>query len=34
LLLGNKSAREIAGKAASYGGAAVLGGLAYKAFQN
>ena len=34
LLLGNKSAREIAGTAASYAGAAVLGGLAYKAFQN
>ena len=34
LLVGNKSARKFAGKAATYGGAAVLGGLAYKAFQN
>lgn len=34
LLMGNKSARKFAGKAATYGGAAVLGGLAYKAFQN
>lgn len=34
LLIGNKSARKFAGKAATYGGAAVLGGLAYKAFQN
>lgn len=34
LLVGNKSARKFAGKAAGYGGAAVLGGLAYKAFQN
>lgn len=34
LLLGNKSARKFAGKAAKYGGTAVLGGLAYKAFQN
>ena len=33
LLVGNKSARKFAGKAASYGGAAVLGGLACKAFQ-
>ena len=34
LLVGNKSARKFAGKAATYGGAAMLGGLAYKAFQN
>jgi uncharacterized membrane protein YebE (DUF533 family) len=34
LLLGNKSARKFAGKAAKYGGAAVLGGLTYKAFQS
>ena len=34
LLVGNKSARKFAGKAATYGGAAVLGGLAYKAFQS
>ena len=34
LLMNNKSARKFAGKAATYGGAAVLGGLAYKAFQN
>ena len=34
LLVGNKSARKFAGKAATYGGAAVLGGLAYRAFQN
>lgn len=34
LLIGNKSARKFAGKAATYGGAALLGGLAYKAFQN
>lgn len=34
LLMGNKSARKFAGKAAGYGGAAVLGGLAYKAFQS
>ncbi len=34
LLLGNKSARKFAGKAATYGGAAMLGGLAYKAMQN
>jgi uncharacterized membrane protein YebE (DUF533 family) len=34
LLIGNKSARKYAGKAATYGGAALLGGLAYKAFQN
>lgn len=34
LLMGNRSARKFAGKAATYGGAAVLGGLAYKALQN
>lgn len=34
LLMGNKSARKVAGKAASYGGAALLGGLAFKAYQN
>jgi len=34
LLVGNKSARKFAGKAASYGGAALLGGLAYKAYRN
>lgn len=34
LLVNNKSARKFAGTAATYGGAAVLGGLAYKAFQN
>ena len=34
LLVGNKSARKIAGKAAGYGGAALLGGLAYKAYSN
>ena len=34
LLIGNKSARKMAGKAATYGGTALLGGLAYKAFQN
>lgn len=34
LLVGSKSARKFAGKAATYGGAAMLGGLAYKAFQN
>ena len=34
LLMGSKSARKIAGKAASYGGAALLGGLAFKAYQN
>lgn len=34
LLMGNKSARKIAGKAAGYGGAALLGGLAYKAYSN
>lgn len=34
LLLGNKSARRFAGTAATYGGAALLGGLAYKAYNN
>ena len=34
LLLGNKSARKFAGTAATYGGAALLGGLAYKAYKN
>ncbi|MGY5452163.1 tellurite resistance TerB family protein [Agarivorans sp. MS3-6] len=34
LLVSNKSARKVAGKAATYGGAAVLGGLAYSAFSN
>ena len=34
LLMGNKSARKMAGKAATYGGAALLGGLAFKAYQN
>lgn len=33
LLMSNKSARKFAGTAASYGGAAVLGGLAFKAFK-
>ena len=34
LLVSNKKARKFAGKAATVGGAAVLGGLAFKAFQN
>jgi len=34
LLMSNKSARKVAGKAAGYGGAALLGGLAYKAYFN
>jgi len=34
LLVSSKSARKIAGTAATYGGAALLGGLAYKAFNN
>lgn len=34
LLIGNKSARKFAGTAATYGGAALLGGMAYKAFKN
>ncbi|WP_455222859.1 tellurite resistance TerB family protein [Kaarinaea lacus] len=34
LLVSSKSARKIAGTAATYGGAALLGGLAFKAFKN
>jgi uncharacterized membrane protein YebE (DUF533 family) len=34
LLVSSKPARKFAGKAATYGGAALLGGLAYKALQN
>jgi uncharacterized membrane protein YebE (DUF533 family) len=34
LLMSNKSARKVAGTAAKYGGAAMLGGLAFKAYQN
>ena len=34
LLVSSKSARKLAGTAATYGGAALLGGLAYKAFKN
>ena len=34
LLMSNKSARKFISTAASYGGAAVLGGLAFKAFKN
>ena len=34
LLIGNKSARNFAGKAVTYGGAAMLGGLAFKAYEN
>lgn len=34
LLIGNKKARKLAGKAAGYGGAAALGGLAYSAYKN
>lgn len=34
LLMGNKSTRKLVGSAATYGGMAVLGGLAFKAFQN
>lgn len=34
LLMSSKSARKFAGKAASFGGAALLGGLAYKAYSN
>jgi uncharacterized membrane protein YebE (DUF533 family) len=33
LLMSNKSARKYAGTAAKYGGAAMLGGLAFKAYQ-
>lgn len=34
LLLGNKSARKMGGKALKYGGAALLAGLAYKAYSD
>ena len=34
LLMGSKKARKVAGKAATYGGAALLGGLAFRAYQN
>jgi len=34
LLIGNKSARKFAGTAVTFGGAALLGGLAYKAYKN
>ncbi len=34
LLVSNKTARKYAGKAAGYGGAALLGGLAFKAYSN
>lgn len=34
LLMGNKSARKFGGKALTYGGLAVVGGLAYKAWSN
>lgn len=34
LLLGSKKAKKIGGNLLTYGGAAVLGGLAYKAWQN
>ncbi len=34
LLVGNKKARKFAGKAVTYGGAAVLGGLAFNALKN
>lgn len=34
LLIGNKSGRKIGGKVLTYGGLAVLGTLAYKAYQN
>lgn len=34
LLVGNKKARKFAGKAATVGGAALLGGVAYSAFKN
>ena len=34
LLMGNRSARKFVGKAASFGGAALLGGMAYKAYSN
>ena len=34
LIMSNKSARKVAGTAATYGGAALLGGIAYKAYKN
>jgi uncharacterized membrane protein YebE (DUF533 family) len=34
LMANNRKARRFAGKAATYGGAAVIGGLAYRALQN
>lgn len=34
LLVGSKGGRKFVGKAATYGGLALLGGLAYKAYQN
>ena len=34
LLMGNKSARKLAGRAAAYGGTALLGGMAYKGYKN
>jgi uncharacterized membrane protein YebE (DUF533 family) len=34
VLMGSKGTRKFVGKAATYGGMAVLGGLAYQAFQN
>jgi uncharacterized membrane protein YebE (DUF533 family) len=34
LIMANKSARKVAGTAAAYGSAALLGGLAYKAYKN
>jgi uncharacterized membrane protein YebE (DUF533 family) len=34
LLMSNTSARKFVGKAATYGGAALLGGLAYEAYRN
>lgn len=34
LMLGNKKARKMGGKALKYGGMAVLGGMAYRAYQN
>lgn len=34
LMMGSKKARKLGGKALTYGGMAVVGGLAYKAYQN
>lgn len=34
ILLGGKKSRKFAGKAVKYGGAAIVGGMAYKAWQN